>query len=148
VATGHVGGWRTAGDQQGVFRITYANESTKDWLIRTVSRLEKLWEGAELTVVDSKELPNRPKLLVRILDTTEAKRVITSLRKQNPVLITSDWLVMSRKVTKKEQALAFSFDLDSHKALAKTNFKTFWGLSRIFFRTLKEDKKLQEDRPV
>jgi hypothetical protein len=45
---------------QGVFWITCANESTKDWLIRTISGLGKLWEGAELTVIDSKELPKRP----------------------------------------------------------------------------------------
>jgi hypothetical protein len=59
--------------------------------------------------------------------------------------MTSDWLVMSRKVTKKEQTLAFSIDSDSHKALAKTNFKAIWGLSRIVFRILMEDKKQQED---
>jgi hypothetical protein len=84
-------------------------------------------------------------VLVHIPDTTKAKTVITRLRKQNPELSTSDWLVMIRKVTKKEQTLAFSIDPDSYKALAKTNFKAFWGLSRIVFRTLKEDKKLQGD---
>jgi hypothetical protein len=34
---------------QGVFWITCANESTKDWLIRTVSGLGKIWECAELS---------------------------------------------------------------------------------------------------
>jgi hypothetical protein len=92
--------------------------------MRTVSGLGKLWEGAELTVIDSKELPKRPKVLVRIPNTSEVKTVITRLRKQNPELHTSDWLVMSRKVTEKEQT-AFSIDSDSHKALAKTNFKAF-----------------------
>jgi len=41
---------------QGVFWITCANELTKAWLIRTVSGLGELREGAELTVVDSKDL--------------------------------------------------------------------------------------------
>jgi hypothetical protein len=68
---------------QGVLWITRANESTKDWLMRTVSGLGKLWEGAELNVVDSKELPKRPKVLVRIPVTSEVKTVITRLRKQN-----------------------------------------------------------------
>jgi hypothetical protein len=84
-------------------------------------------------------------VLVHIPDTSEVKTVITRLRKQNPELNTSDWLVISRKVTEKEQMLAFSIDPDSHKALAKTNFKAFWGLGRIIFWTLKEDKKQQED---
>jgi hypothetical protein len=51
---------------------------------------------------------------------------------------------MSRKVTGKEQTLAFSIDPDSHKALARSNFKDFWGLGRIIFRTLKEVKKVKK----
>jgi hypothetical protein len=54
---------------QGVFWITCANEPSKTWLIRTVSGLGELWEGAELTVVDSKDLPKRPRVLVHIPDT-------------------------------------------------------------------------------
>ena len=42
---------------QGVFLITCANKPSKVWLMRTVSGLGELWEGAELTVVDSKDLP-------------------------------------------------------------------------------------------
>jgi hypothetical protein len=52
---------------------------------------------------------------------------------------------MSRKVTGKEQTLAFYVDPDSHKALARSNFKDFWGLGRIIFRTLKEVKKHPEN---
>ena len=70
--------------------------------MRTVSGLEELWEGAKLTVVDSKDLPKRPRVLVRIPDTSDVNTVLTRLRKQNPELHTSDWSVMSRKVTEKE----------------------------------------------
>ena len=42
---------------QGVFWITCTNEHTKTRLMQTVSELGELWEGAELTVVDSKDLP-------------------------------------------------------------------------------------------
>jgi hypothetical protein len=122
---------------QGVLWITCANESTKDWLMQTISGLGELWEGAELTVVDSKEIPKRLMMFVRIPDTSEVNTVITRLRKQNPELNTSDWLVMSRKVTENEQMLAFSVDPDSYKALAKSDFKAFWGLGRIIFRTQK-----------
>jgi hypothetical protein len=38
---------------QGVFWITCANELTKTWLIREVSGLGELWEGTELTAVES-----------------------------------------------------------------------------------------------
>jgi len=49
-------------------------------------------------------------------------------------------LVRERKVTEKEQTLAFSIDPDSFKALAQSHFKAFWGLGRIIFRILKEAK--------
>jgi hypothetical protein len=75
---------------QGVFWITCANEHTKTWLTRTVSGLGELWEGTELTVVDSKDLPKRPRVLVRIPDICEANAVLTRLRKQNPELHTSE----------------------------------------------------------
>ena len=109
--------------------------------MQTISGLGELWEGVGLTVVDSKDLPRQPKVLVHIPDTSEVNTIMTRLRKQNPELNTSDWSVMSRKVTEKEQTLAFSIDTDSFKALAQSSYKAFWGLGRINFRTLKEAKK-------
>jgi hypothetical protein len=41
---------------QGIFWITCANEPAKVWIMRTISRLGEFREGAELTVVDSKDL--------------------------------------------------------------------------------------------
>ena len=111
----------------------------------TVSGLRELWEGVELTVVDSKDLPRRSSILVHIPDTSDVTTVLTRLRKQNPELNMSDWSVTSRKVTEKEQTLAFSIGPNSFKALAKSNHKAFWGLGRINFRTLKEVKKQPAD---
>jgi hypothetical protein len=90
--------------------------------MRTISGLGKLWEGAELTVVDSKDLPKRPRVRVRIPDNSEVTTVMTRLRIQNPELKTTDWSVMSHKVTEKEQMLTFSIDPNSIK---------FQGLLRI-----------------
>ena len=125
---------------QAVFWITCANESSKVWLMRIVSGLGELWEGVELNMADSKDLPKRPKVLVCIPDTSEVNTVMTYLRKQNAELNTLDWSVMSQKVTEKEQTLAFSIDPDSSKALAKSSYKAFWVLGRINFWTLKEAK--------
>ena len=129
---------------QGVFWITCANESIRYWLMRTISGLGELWEGAELTVVDSKDLPKRPRVLVCIPDIYEVNTVLKRLKKQNPELNTSDCSNKSRKVTEKEQTLAFSIDSDSHKALARSNLKAFWGLGRIIFRALKEVKEVKK----
>ena len=129
---------------QGVFWITCANEPSKVWLMWTVSGLRELWEGVELTVVDSKDLPRRSSILVHIPDTSDVTTVLTRLRKQNPELNMSDWSVMSRKVTEKEHMLAFSIDPDSFKALARSNYKAFCGLGRINFWALKKAKKQPE----
>jgi hypothetical protein len=129
---------------QGIFWITCANESSKVWLIQTISGLVELWEGVGVTVVDSKDLPKRPKVIVRIPDTSEVNTVMSRLKKQNPELNTSDSSVMSPKVAEKEQTLAFSIDPDSLKALARSNYKAFWGLGRINFWTLKDVKKQPE----
>ena len=94
-------------------------------------------------MVDSKDLPKRPRVLVRIPDISDVNTVLTRLRKQNPELNTSDWSIMSRNVTEKEQKLAFFIDSDSHKVLALSNFKDFWGLGRIIFRTLNEVKEVE-----
>jgi hypothetical protein len=51
---------------------------------------------------------------------------------------------MSPKVTEKEQTLAFSMDPESYKPLVRTNFKAFWGLGRIVFWALKDEKKKPE----
>jgi hypothetical protein len=69
---------------QGVFWINCANESSKVWLMQTISGLGELWEGVQLTVVDSKDLPKRPRVLFHIPNTSEVTTVtgyhITGLR--------------------------------------------------------------------
>jgi hypothetical protein len=112
--------------------------------MRTISGLGELWEGAELTVVDSKDLPKRPRVLVHIPDTSEVTTVIKHLGIQNPELKTTDWSIMSSKVTEKEQTLTFSIDPDSFKALTCSNFKAFWGMGTVIFQTLKDEKKKPE----
>ena len=96
-------------------------------------------------MVDSKNLPKRPRMIVRIPDISEVTTVITRLRIQNPDLNTTDWSVMSRKVTEKEQTLALCIDPNSFKSLTGSNFKAFCGLGRVIFRTLKNEKRKPED---
>ena len=129
----------------GIFWITCANESSKAWLTWTVSGLGELWEGAELTVVDSKDHPKRPRVTVHIPGTSKATTVMTCLRTQNPDLNMKEWSVMSRKVTEKDQILALSIDPNSFKALTRSNLKAFWGMVRVIFWTLKDEKRKPED---
>jgi hypothetical protein len=116
---------------QGIFWITCANEPSMVWLMQATCGLGELWEGAELTVVDSKDLPKRPRVLFHIPDPSEVTIVVTRLGIQNPELNMTDWSVKSHKVTEKEHMLAFSIDPGFFKALTKSNFKAFWELGRL-----------------
>jgi pentose-5-phosphate-3-epimerase len=53
---------------QGVPWITCVNEYSQGWLMRAASELEEPREGAELIVIDCKDLPKRPRVIVRIPD--------------------------------------------------------------------------------
>jgi hypothetical protein len=55
--------------------------------MRNISGLGELWEGAELNVIDSKDLPKRPRELVRFPHNSDVNTVLTRLRKQNPEFI-------------------------------------------------------------
>jgi hypothetical protein len=113
--------------------------------MRTVESLGELWEGMELKVVDCRDLPKRPRVLVRVPGIMEATKVLSRLKIQNPGLNTEDWAIMSRKVVGREQTLALSIDSGSYEALADASFKAFWGMGTVVFRTLKDDKQNPRD---
>ena len=58
-------------------------------------------------MIDSKDLSKRPRVLVCIPDISDVNTVLTSLRKQTPEFNKSQWSIVGRKVTEKEQTLAF-----------------------------------------
>jgi hypothetical protein len=97
-----------------------------------------------LNVVDAKDLSKRSRV-VGVPDTSEFTTVMTRIRIQNHELNTTEWSVMSRKVTEREQTLVHFIDPDSFKALARLKFKAFWGLGRIIFRNLKDENGEPKD---
>jgi hypothetical protein len=74
---------------------TCFNEYSQAWLVRAASELGELWERVELIVIDSKHLPKRPRVIVRIPDVSEVNTVLARLRAQNRGLQMSDWVIMS-----------------------------------------------------
>jgi hypothetical protein len=93
--------------------------------MRAVSELGELWECVELNVIDSKDPPKRPRVLVHIPDASEVTTALTCLRAQNPGLNTTDWTTMNCKTNERGQTLALSIDPDSFKTLTCLNFKAF-----------------------
>jgi hypothetical protein len=108
--------------------------------MQAVGELGELREGAELTAVDSTDLLMGPRVLVCIPDTTAVTTVLTRLRIQNPELNTTDWSIMSHKVSERGQMLTLCIDPDSFKALTRLNFKAFWEMGRVIFQNLKVEK--------
>jgi hypothetical protein len=125
---------------QSVFWITCANTFSQAWLLRVVSELGELWEGAEIIVIVSIDLPKKLRVLVRIPDASEISTVLSRLRAHNPGLGTPDWTTTSRKIDTRGQTLVLCIDPDSFKTLTSLKLKVFWGLRSVFFRTLKDDK--------
>jgi Domain of unknown function (DUF4780) len=122
----------------GALWVTCGNEYTKAWLGERVRALGQPWEGAELTTVDSKNLPRRPIVLAFVQDSAPEETVVrTRLGQQNKGLRTGDWLLKSRKVEKDGQTLTYSIDEASYRALEAANFKAYYGLGRVAFKVLR-----------
>lgn len=127
---------------QGILWIVCANDESKRWLTETIPGLGNLWEGASLRVVEAKDLPKRPKVMVWIPDNEmEADTIKTALQRQNPGLKAKEWVTLNRKVTGSGQTLVFTVDPASYTRLEDLEFKAFWGLKRVIFKTLEVSNK-------
>lgn len=122
----------------GILSIACADPPTENWLVSTVRGMEELGEGVSLTVVNTKDLPKRPKFLVWVPEPVEEAVVRSRLEKQNAGLSTVGWLLMSRKVEDRGQTLAYSLDDKSAKVLEDSGFKLYFSLGRVTFKKLKE----------
>ncbi|VEN39418.1 unnamed protein product [Callosobruchus maculatus] len=131
---------------RGALWITCANEATSVWLRGTVTSMGSLWEGADLTVVESKELPKRPRVLVFVPEKDREKQkegpILVRRGKQNPDLRVACWHLLS----KKEQAgigvtLSFSVDEVSFRSLLKSHLRAFYRLGSNGRSLVKGPKK-------
>ena len=129
---------------QWVFWITCANESTRDFLMRTFSGLGELWECAELTVFDSKDPQKDPAYLFAF--PTSLTSIPSCHVSGNKILslilrIGQSWFERSLRRSRRWPSL---LTLTHIRFLARSNFKAFWGFGRIIFRTLKEVKEVKK----
>lgn len=125
----------------GVLRINCTNEHTKKWLSATVASLGNIWEGADLTVVESKDLPKRPKVIVWIPGNPELEAVKTRMGVQNPGLQVGDWHLLSKKKEKEGVLLAFSVNEVDHQYLEAHQMKAHYGLQMVTFRKINLNKQ-------
>uniref|UniRef100_A0A6P7GVS0 Uncharacterized protein LOC114347317 n=1 Tax=Diabrotica virgifera virgifera TaxID=50390 RepID=A0A6P7GVS0_DIAVI len=122
----------------GTLWVNCANEHTKKWTTEVVRTMEGLWEGVDLNVVDPSHMPKRPMVLARIPEKeAEESTVRTRLERQNKDLKTEDWLLKNRKVGEDMQILVYTIDEVSYKTLKAANFKAYYRLEKISFKTIR-----------
>lgn len=139
----------------GVLWMTCANEATITWLKKAVVHLGAPWEGADLTVVKSKDLPKRPRVLVFIPGQEEdwGEKVKPRLEKQNPGLRVDSWIKLSKKTEKEGTIWAFSIDEASFGTLEGNQYRAYYKLGRLTFRVIKgpdgkEDQGTSSEPPT
>ncbi|XP_053968785.1 uncharacterized protein LOC128870214 [Anastrepha ludens] len=83
-----------AGWFSGVKIIKCKDDPTVMWLKQAVKKLQGLWEGASLEIVDRSCIPTIPKAKVQIPRTVNPEYGLKLLQRQNTDVPTDDWKVL------------------------------------------------------
>ncbi|XP_051859418.1 uncharacterized protein LOC127565371 isoform X2 [Drosophila albomicans] len=128
-----------SGWMNGVKILKCKDEPTLLWLKATVPKLEGLWEGAKLDVVDRNNIPSMPKAKVLFPIAVQGERALQLLKKQNPAIPTSDWSVLKvdKPLPSGEQHVIMQINKEAEDLLYKRNGKMAWGLGSVYLRLKK-----------
>ncbi|XP_062128216.1 uncharacterized protein LOC133840421 [Drosophila sulfurigaster albostrigata] len=128
-----------SGWMNGVKILKCKDEATLLWLKATVPKLDGLWEGAQLDVVDRNNIPSMPKAKVLFPIAVQGERALQLLKKQNPAIPTSDWSVLKvdKPLPSGEQHVIMQINKEAEDLLYKRNGKMAWGLGSVYLRLKK-----------
>ncbi|XP_051864224.1 uncharacterized protein LOC127566244 [Drosophila albomicans] len=123
----------------GVKILTCKDDPTLQWLQATVPKLDGLWEGAKLDVVDRNNIPSMPKAKVLFPIVVQGERALQLLKKQNPAIPTSDWSVLkvNEPLPSGGQHVIIQINKEAEDLLYKRNGKMAWGLGSVYLRLKK-----------
>ncbi|XP_060661263.1 uncharacterized protein LOC132794949 [Drosophila nasuta] len=127
------------GWMNGVKILTCKDDPTLQWLQATVPKLDGLWEGANLDVVDRNNIPSMPKAKVLFPIVVQGERALQRLKKQNPAIPTSDWSVLKvdEPLPSGGQHVIIQINKEAEDLLYKRNGKMAWGLGSVYLRLKK-----------
>ncbi|XP_041449368.1 uncharacterized protein LOC121404200 [Drosophila obscura] len=83
-----------AGWLNGVKILKCNDDPTRKWLLQVVPKLEALWEGTKLEVVDREMIPSIPKAKVLFAISVQGDRALKLLQRQNTEVPTADWKIL------------------------------------------------------
>ena len=122
-----------SGLDQGVFKITCADQHTLTWLKESVSSIEPI-EECSFQVVKLSELYRLNKVKVWVPGvSSEPKLILSRISKQNRGLDTSEWRILHRQEKPDGQLLVLGVDDASLTALRNMGGKVHLELSRVTF---------------
>ncbi|XP_022213307.2 uncharacterized protein LOC111068257 [Drosophila obscura] len=70
------------------------DDQTRKWLLQVVPKLEALWEGAKLEVVDREMIPSLPKAKVPFPIAVQGYRALKLFQRQNADVPTAEWKIL------------------------------------------------------
>ncbi|XP_060653371.1 uncharacterized protein LOC132789403 [Drosophila nasuta] len=128
-----------SGWMNGVKILKCKDNPTLLWLKTTLPKLDGLWEGAKLDVVDRNNIPSMPKAKVLFPIAVQGERALQLLQKQNPAIPTSDWSVLKvdKPLPSGEQHVIMQINKEAEDLLYKRNGKMAWGLGSVYLRLKK-----------
>lgn len=122
-----------SGPERGKYRIICSNAATRDWTIDIIPRLEGLWTGANLRIVQ----PGPPPTLIRAtvqmsMPTMEPNDFFTIIGAQNPTINTSNWKLFNRnKPVGGKQLWVIGVDDTTIQPLRDIGCRPYCGMNRV-----------------
>ncbi|XP_041450846.1 uncharacterized protein LOC121404738 [Drosophila obscura] len=135
-----------AGWLNGVKILKCNDDPTRKWLLQVVPKLEALWEGAKLEVVDRERIPSIPKAKVLFPIAVQGDRALKLLQRQNTEVPTADWKILhagSPLPNEGGQHMIIQINKEAEDILYPRFGKMAWGVGSVYLRLKKrhpEDK--------
>ena len=109
--------------RRGYLQLACADQDTVRWL-ETTAPLLKPWEGAQLRVVHTKDLPKALKFIGYFQDSADTTndKIIRLLQNQNDGFSTHTWRVCHRNITGKTVELMLEIDQESANLISAQSF--------------------------
>ena len=135
-----------SGLDQGVFKITCADQHTLNWLKESVLRIEPIG-ACNFQLVELAELSRLNKVKVWVPGVpSDPKLILERLSKQNCGLVTSEWRILYRQEKPEGQLLVLGVDDASLSALRYTGGKAHLELSRVTFELPSQGQEATKEK--
>lgn len=122
-----------SGLDRGRYRFVCADTKTRDWVTAKIPKLEGLWQGAALKVIQSGPPARLVRATVNVqLPTVDPNDFFVIIGTQNPTINTANWRLYSRnKASAGKQIWVIGVDEASIPALRELGCRPYCGMSRI-----------------